>query len=177
MPPAEFLRTFTNKKVNTIFVKDFKQCWYQQGLLGLSDSIQETVEIIKKQLPENQKNIYTIGTSAGGYAAILFGALLGADKIVAFAPQTILTKPIFRKFKSLESKQGDIDFDGEFANLKKLLETLDFKGSIHIHYGQKNLIDKAEAEHLAHLQFVHLHPWETNSHVIAGWLKKQDKLN
>lgn len=177
MPPAEFLKTFTSKQVNTVFVKDFKQCWYQRGLLGLSDDIYATVDVIKKQLPENQKSIYTIGTSAGGYAAILFGILLGVDKILAFGPQTILTRPIFRQFKSIESNQQDVDFNGEFCNLKQLLEATDYKGSIHIHYPKNNSIDKAEAEHLMHFECVHLHPWDTDIHNIAGWLKQQKMLN
>ncbi|MCK4524341.1 hypothetical protein KAU15_05390, partial [candidate division WOR-3 bacterium] len=33
------------------------------------------------------KQIITIGSSAGGYAAILFGDLLNAEHIIAFAPQ------------------------------------------------------------------------------------------
>ncbi len=62
MPPAEFLKAFTNKNINTIFVKDFQQCWYQQGLLGLSTDIKTTVDVIKKQIPDQQENIYTLGT-------------------------------------------------------------------------------------------------------------------
>jgi len=176
MAPAEFLKTFTKKNINTVFVKDFHQCWYQKGLLGLSNDIQQTVEVIKERIPEHQENIYTIGTSAGGFAAILFGVLLNADKIVAFGPQTILTEEIFQNYKSLDSRFQDIDLESKFSDLKQVLETSEYSSSIYIHFAANHADDKAAAERLANLKNVHLYPWETEIHNIAGWLKTQDKL-
>jgi hypothetical protein len=177
MPPAEFLKTFIAKNINTFFLKDFHQCWYQQGLLGLSNNATDTVELIKKQIPSHQEKIYTVGTSAGGFAAIFFGILLGVDKIIAFGPQTIVTKPLFQKFKGLDSRITDINFGDELLDLKKLLETTQYNGSIHIHYAINNRIDKIAAERLKDFKNVHLHPWETDSHNVAGWLKKEKKLD
>ena len=36
------------------------------------------------------RRVVTAGLSAGGYAALLFGALLGVDTALAFAPQTVV---------------------------------------------------------------------------------------
>lgn len=176
MPPAEFLKSFTQKNINTVFVKDFQQCWYQKGLLGLSTDIQQTVDVIKERIPDQQENIYTIGTSAGGFAAILFGALLNADKIVAFGPQTILTEEVFQNFKSLDSRFQDINLESPFSDLKQILETSEYSSSIYIHFAKNHDDDKAAAERLANLKNVYLYPWETETHNIAGWLKAQDKL-
>ena len=176
MPPAEFLKTFTAKNINTLFLKDFQQCWYQQGLLGLSNNILETVEIIKKQIPPHQEKTYTIGTSAGGFAAILFGVLLGVDKIIAFGPQTIITKQTFQKFKSIDSRLEEINLEDELLDLKQLLAKTEYHGSVHIHFANKHETDNIAAARLAGLKNVHLHPWETNAHNVAGWLKKENKL-
>lgn len=176
MPPAEFLKTFTKKNINTVFVKDFQQCWYQKGLLGLSTDIQQTVEVIKDRIPEKQENIYTVGTSAGGFAAILFGVLLNADKIIAFGPQTILTEEVFQNFKSLDSRFQDINLESPFSDLKQILETSEYSSSIHIHFAKNHDNDKVAAERLANLKNVYLYPWETETHNIAAWLKAQDKL-
>ncbi len=176
MPPAEFLKTFTSKQVNTIFVKDFQQCWYQQGLLGLTSGIEETAALIKQQIPADQENVYTIGTSAGGFAAILFGTLMGADKIMAFGPQTIVTKEEFETFKSIDSRLNDIDLNGQFLDLQKLLNTTAHNGEVHIHFSEGHKDDKLAAERLSGINNVHLYPWQTDNHNIAGWLKKADKL-
>ncbi len=176
MPPAEFLKTFMVKNMNTVFVKDFKQCWYQQGLLALSNNTRSSVELIKKQIPSRQEKVYTIGTSAGGFAAILFGVLLDVDKVIVFGPQTIVTKQVFQRFKGVDSRIADINFADELLDLKKLLETTQYKGSIHIHFANSNRIDRIAAERLKDFEQVHLHPWETNAHNVAGWLKKENKL-
>jgi len=177
MPPEEFLKTFTNKKVNAIFIKDFKQCWYQQGLLGLSSSIKDTAEIIKKIIPAQQKNIYTVGTSSGGFAAILFGVLINATRIIAFGPQTIITKEAFEQFKSLDSRLTDINFGDEILDIKQLLETTRYSGQIHIHFARNNSVDKTAVERLSHIDSVSLYGWETDNHNIASWLKHEKKLD
>ena len=38
------------------------------------------------------KKIVAIGSSAGGFAAILFGTILKLQKIIAFNPQTIISE-------------------------------------------------------------------------------------
>lgn len=177
MPPAEFLKSFTSRNVNTIFVKDFQQCWYQKGLLGLSTDVRTTVEILKRQIPDNQQNICTIGTSAGGYAAILFGVLMGANKIVAFSPQTIINKRVFNKFKSFDSRLNDIELGNEFTDLKGLLEKNKHTSLIHIHYSESHEIDKVAAERMQEFHNVELHPWNFAGHNVAGWLKNQGKLD
>jgi hypothetical protein len=177
MPPAEFLKTFTAKKINSLFVKDFQQCWYQQGLLGLSNNTMETVNVLRKYIPNNQEHIYAIGTSAGGFAAILFGVLLGVEKILAFGPQTVITKQTFQTFKSLDSRLDEINLADDFLDLKRLLEVTEYHGSIHIHFANQCETDKVAAERLTNFKNVHLHSWETPSHNIAGWLKKQQKLD
>lgn len=177
MPPAEFLKTFTQKNINTVFVKDFQQCWYQKGLLGLSTDIQQTVQVIKERIPDQQENIYTVGTSAGGFAAILFGVLLNADKIIAFGPQTILTEQVFQNFKSPDSRFQDINLESPFSDLKQLLQVSEYSSSIHIHFAKNHHSDKVAAERLANLKNVNLYPWETDTHNIAGWLKSQQKLD
>ncbi|MGR8933587.1 MAG: hypothetical protein ACU837_04265 [Gammaproteobacteria bacterium] len=177
MPPAEFLKTFIDKKINVLFIKDFKQCWYQQGLLGISDNIEMTIDAIKTHLPSNQKNIYTVGTSSGGFAAILFGALMNVDKAIAFGPQTKITEEVYEKFKSIDSRKDEIDLTNKFFDLGQLLEETKYAGQIYLHYAADNEKDKEAAAHIAHLKCVHTYAHPTDNHNIARWLKKKDILN
>ena len=83
----------TSKKfcnLNFLFIKDLHQIWYHGGING-NGEISEFLDIIKEILNNNNfKSIYTIGSSAGGYASILFGCLLKAHKAIAIDPQTII---------------------------------------------------------------------------------------
>ena len=81
--------TATQLDINIIFVKDIEQCWYLTGYNGNS-SHNDFYTDIKKIINDNFKKskIITIGQSAGGFGALLFGTLLNADKIITFVPQT-----------------------------------------------------------------------------------------
>lgn len=73
--------TKSKKKNNYIFFKDDEQAYYN----GDYDKIQT---IIKDYISEyNPPHTYFIGQSAGGFAAILFGELIGVDKVISIAPQ------------------------------------------------------------------------------------------
>lgn len=68
-----------------IFVRDVFKQWY---LAGINQNI-NTPNKLLKFLKEETKgyDLMTIGSSAGGYAAILYGSLLQAKQVLAFNPQ------------------------------------------------------------------------------------------
>jgi len=168
MPPAEFGRTFADRQCDLIFYKDLQQCWYQRGLLGLSDDVPSTAAYIKRTVAEHGwKNVYTVGTSAGGYAAILFGALIGAARIVTFSPQTLIGKKVFRRFASTDSRQEDIDLRARYLDTAKMLEETEYAGQIDVFYGTGNPMDVLAAEWLQRFPCVTLHPVDTKSHNSA----------
>jgi len=81
-----------NCKYNCIFVKDILYSWYFRGIPGHGNTIDEVAESLKDIISTFEySKLIILGYSAGGYAAILYGCLLGADKVIAFGPQTILT--------------------------------------------------------------------------------------
>lgn len=97
-PPFEFLRflssSFKNRSDFAFYI-DKNQCWYHKGVRDITDSVDETRiyldNIIKNR---NYKNVIFMGSSAGGYAAILFGSLCkNVNSVLAFVPQTKLLNP------------------------------------------------------------------------------------
>lgn len=68
-----------------IFLRDIFKQWYLGGINQDIDSPQKLYEWLKEETDDYK--IETVGSSAGGYAAILYGVLLGARKILAFNPQ------------------------------------------------------------------------------------------
>ena len=178
MPPAEFMRTFVSKNISVIFIKDFWQCWYQKGLLGLTKNVDETAMFLKQELSEiNAKKVIFIGTSAGGYASILFGILLNIDEILSFSPQTYIEKKVFAKFKSVDSRIDDINFTSPYLDLSKIPESQSYSGKMNIYYGDQNKHDKQHARKLSQFKSVNLIDLPTNTHNTAKYLKDQGKLN
>ena len=177
MPPAEFMRTFLLQHTNVIFIKDFWQCWYQRGLLGLTKNIDETVAFLKIELLKiNPKKVIFIGTSAGGYASILFGILLNVDEILSFSPQTYIEKQIFAKFKAADSRIDDVNFASPYLDIRKIPELSNYSGIINIYYGLNNVNDKQHARRLTKFKSVKVIELPTDTHNTAKYLKDQWKL-
>ena len=76
-----------------IFVRDVFKQWYFKGInKDISDQDALLAFLQKETLGYHR--VVTVGSSAGGYAAILFGCQLNAFKIYAFSPQISLTSLI-----------------------------------------------------------------------------------
>ena len=77
-PVYEFKKYLTTHfNCHFIFIKDRYQCWYFKGIYGLGHNFTKSVKRLKKLISKiKYSKIITLGTSAGGYAAILFGILL-----------------------------------------------------------------------------------------------------
>lgn len=98
-----------------IFIRDIKKQWYLTGVNVTVDSPEKLLEFLKAETVGYE--ITALGSSAGGFAAVLFGSLLNANLILSFNGQfqvhSLLTSskesvnPILFRYK--ESKQY-IDF-------------------------------------------------------------------
>jgi len=94
IPRFEFVNSLHNYFPNIakhFYLDDHMNC-YHNGISEISTNIDETVEYLKNELSSYKKIIF-IGTSCGGYAAIMFGSLLNVTTVIAFLPQTIRYKP------------------------------------------------------------------------------------
>ena len=91
MPQFEFLNFLNKQFPNTEkhFYLDKESKWYHKGIDGISTSISETEVYLRNEI-NGFDHVIFIGSSAGGYAAILFGSLLNVETVLAFRPQTII---------------------------------------------------------------------------------------
>ncbi|CNC50476.1 Uncharacterised protein [Yersinia intermedia] len=94
--------------INIIYVNDYSNQWYLNGTPDFNnedhflDFLQN--EIKNLRCPANG-NIYTLGSSMGAYAALKFGSLLGALKILALGPESELMLPHGRSITSVKIEQ------------------------------------------------------------------------
>lgn len=85
------LEALTQQPLNRILLRDPLNAWYQRGVPGLGDSVDEVAKQLRSLIAKaNPSKVITLGQSMGGYAAILFGQLLGVDQILAFGPLSFL---------------------------------------------------------------------------------------
>ena len=77
-----------------LFVRDPSlRGWYNSGLPRVGHTVAEIAAFIQTKVNiQRYRRVVTLGSSMGGYAALLFGALLGVDRVLAFNPQTSLNR-------------------------------------------------------------------------------------
>ncbi|WP_432467996.1 hypothetical protein [Agarivorans sp. Z349TD_8] len=73
-----------------IFIRDIYKQWY---LNGINESV-ASVEALGKLIKYHTQGLECtyVGSSAGGYAAVMFGEICGADKIFSFSGQFELSR-------------------------------------------------------------------------------------
>lgn len=72
-----------------LFIRDpFMNAWYQKGFLGERGFDASLGALVR--FTANYDRVVMAGSSMGAYASILFGSLVGADRILAIGPQTLL---------------------------------------------------------------------------------------
>jgi hypothetical protein len=91
MPVFEFFRLTAGMPGKKAFLRDPRRGWYQLGLPGVGPTSQDVRRYLDRVIAEaDVDRVVMAGASAGGYAAMLFGAWCGADHVLAFSPQTFI---------------------------------------------------------------------------------------
>ena len=63
------------------------------GLGNTTKNFYETIDFIRKIISKKgYRTVFSLGSSSGGFAAILYGNILKFKKVLAFNPQTVLSK-------------------------------------------------------------------------------------
>src|SRR5207247_419307 len=88
VPHYEFFRVLDGLRVNRVFVRDIDQRFYHRGVRGLGVAFAEVGANLEALLPPRSETVVFVGSSAGGFAAIALGSLIGVDRVVAVAPLT-----------------------------------------------------------------------------------------
>lgn len=73
------------KAYKHIFVRDIFKQWYLKGINADIDSPEKLYSFLKQET--KGMKVICMGSSAGGYAAILYGSLLKAERVIAFNAQ------------------------------------------------------------------------------------------
>lgn len=183
MPPFEFFNASRIFDANKIFLRDARMRWYQTGLPGSTRDIPSTVRFLAREI-ENiapQRTVF-VGNSMGGFAAILFSALLGIGEVVAFAPQTFVS-PVLR-FRHCDHRwRRPIAtmwlaslFKPHQWDLRPVLKRLSKTPRISIHVSPADRLDRVHAAHVEGLPSVKVHEHEDGGHGVVKVLRDRGEL-
>lgn len=93
-----------------IYVRDIYKEWYSRGINSKINSIEKTLEFLKK-LTEGYR-VITVGSSAGGYMAVLSAIKLNAEYCINFSGQyriaDDLGNPFYNLTDMLDNYRGKI---------------------------------------------------------------------
>lgn len=183
IPVFEFFRSIQQYEVNKLFIRDFSQSWYNEGVPSIGDDIAAIEQFIKYIIKEyNITKVVVLGNSAGGYAALLLGYLVSADIVHAFAPQTFLDKWNRLKFwdtrwKSQIHHLHKTVKTKSYLDLKTYFSNKEIAGQFNIYYCHKNRLDNIHANRLRNKANLLLHSYSEGGHGVIKHLKETGVLD
>ena len=160
-PGYEFQRSVLRvfgRNVHGLFLNDLFRAWYLGGVKYLGDSPEASASNARALLRDRglaPSRTVVIGDSMGGFGALLLGALLEADEVLAFVPQTSAAPGLLASFGDARFDRGMARAGAQFpehADLAGLWRDLQDRGCptrATIFYGPGDPLDVVHAHHLA----------------------------
>ena len=165
MEPLKALRETGLINTNLVMLRDYYGFFYHAGInreLPDIDSVIRRLQAIRATMP-HVTHTACMGTSAGGYAALLFGHYLQVDTVYAFAPQTYFK---LRDVKRVAQRNDIWRFPKAHCDLARLLATHNGCTRYRVFFCAGNRTDRRFAERIAGSPGVELHPQPGNTHYI-----------
>lgn len=160
----DFWRVGNTFDDNVLFVSDGGNLWYQEGVAGLGNTIEKTVVNIRRWCRAlGIKRIVTVGSSMGGYGAVLYGSLLKA-KVLALSFDSILRLPT-----SPSAKHMPADARALHPDLVPVIESAGTR--VHIYAGEMYTMDIVSALRMASLPSVTITTLRGVDHSSARFLE------
>lgn len=151
-----------------IVVRDPAESWYQAGLPEHGDTLEEIAEKLRAEIDGmGAKRVVTFGPSMGGYAAILFGCLIGATRVIAFCPQTFLDPPLaYAPPPGVGLQAPDLE----------PIVRMNPEVKIDLIFGRDGLVDLVHARRIAHLPSVRILVGQGNDHLVVAEMNRAKRL-
>ena len=150
--------------LNVIYLHDKKRLFYCDGLPELGNGLDATLDALRQRLTMyGGAKTVTFGSSAGGYGALLYGILLGADRVLALSPPVTTLREVSHQLNDYRAratlKRLELRLGERARDIRRVLEQNDGPHPrIDIVYGAENALDRAHATYLAGLPNVNLYP-------------------
>jgi pimeloyl-ACP methyl ester carboxylesterase len=183
MPPFEFFKATGDIPVKRLFVRDLHQAWYHRGIPGHGDTLEQAAESLRALISQRDvERLVVTGNSAGGYAALAFGSLLGADTALCFAPQTVLDPAVLAEWDDhrwdgeLEGLIRDGVVPPRWTDLRIALVRGEPRTSFAVYFDETLEVDRLHADRLQGVAGVQLHRKQSGAHSVALDMRETGEL-
>lgn len=160
----EWYENRIDKAYKHIFIRDIFKQWYLTGINAEIDSPEKLLEFLKKET--EGKQIIAVGSSAGGYAAILYGIQLYAKRIIAFNAQFELESSLRQMNENIYPLVYRLSVTDrrKYYDLKKIID-LDNPNIYYFHSAMSHW-DIMEIKHINDCKNIHILRFKTEHHGI-----------
>jgi len=175
MHPMEFLRETGLIRRNLVMLRDHAGFFYHAGLSEEIPSFEATLEWLEKHRAERSfiRETYCLGSSAGGYAAILFGHYLKADRVYAFAPQTEIDLEVLAR---MTGRDDTSRIPEPHRDLRLLLGEGNGHTKYEIYFSEDHATDRRFAEQISGCPNVTIHPQPGEVHGVVHTMHEAGNL-
>lgn len=152
--------------VNVVYLRDSSHRLYLTGIRSLG-TLQESCERLRELIADlNTRKLVCMGNSGGVFAALYYGSLLPADKVVVFSGPASLQIGFEESERQAYQRLHELHATGEleWPDLRAIYVGNNIP--VQFHFGRGNRVDRAQAETLAGLPNVKLCPFNTKNHVL-----------
>lgn len=183
MPVFEFFRLTSAMPGKKVFLRDPLRGWYQLGIPGLGRSAADIRQFLEDTIDRaDVDRVVMAGASAGGFAALLFGAWCNVDEVLAFSPQTFID-PHNRELHGDDRWAEQIDdlyrlMPGRepTLDLQRALSAYPSKARLQVHVSTDDELDMIHARRIEGIAGVTLYSHERGGHRLVKTLRDRGLL-
>ena len=183
MPVFEFFRLTTGLPAKKAFLRDPRRGWYQLGIPGVGETAADVRAFLDAVIARSgAERVVMAGASAGGYAALLFGAWCGADDVLAFSPQTFIDAENRLRAGADRWQEQIDDLYTAMAQRSPTLDLVDVlaaaaaKTRFQLHISRDDRLDMLHGERLAGCHGVEIFAHENGGHRLVKTLRDRGIL-
>lgn len=159
----EWYHTRIDRAYKHIFIRDVFKQWYLTGINHKINSPEKLVEFLRNETKEFG-TITTIGSSAGGYAAILYGSLINAKTAIAFNPQFEIASLLKRSSEQIDPLVFRLkDIRKQYYDIVPLINNCT---EMFYFFSSESQWDKEQSEHINLIPNLHKIRFKSKHHGI-----------
>ena len=189
MPPFDFFAASGQLGSSRILLRDRTRMMYLGGCKPDAPDFTRLLERLKDEIRQlAPQTITCVGTSSGGYAAMLFGHLLEVDRVHGFAPTPYASAwlPLFKgDFEQFTKRVSPMHLLMElvlppstwkYRDLPRFLREWNGKTKYTVHVCAQNKHELQRAELFRDVPGVEIAAHECSTHQVARHLVREGKL-
>lgn len=151
------------KATKHIFIRDIKKQWYLHGINANINSVSEIQKFLERETIGYKT--FFVGSSSGGYIAVLLGSILNVERIYSFNGQFFLTDLLEKSKESIDPIIFREQFNQDISKFFHVKPYISSPSSIYYFHSNKSDWDLRQYEEVKDLK-MNVISIDTNIHGV-----------